>query len=116
VLRTGSHAHRHADRPLSGRGDLARHRRGEPLGEHSCLPRVLPGREHAELVAAEPGDHVNRADCAAHRHRDVHEDAVARVVPVSVVDPLEAVDVEQEQCERVPVAPVELHEPRQRML
>jgi hypothetical protein len=32
-------------------------------------------------------------------------------MPVGVVDPSKTVDIEQEQRERVPVAPVELDEP-----
>src|SRR5581483_10884828 len=51
---------------------------------------VRPGEEECELVTAEP----ERLASLAQPGRDLREHAVARGVPVLVVDPLEVVDVE----------------------
>ena len=48
------------------------------------------------------------ADRPAQRHRHLHQHAVAGLVAVRVVDPLEAVDVHEQQAERVPVALVQV--------
>ena len=47
------------------------------------------------------------------RHRDLHQQPVARLVALRVVDPLEPVDVHQQHPERVPVALLHLEHLRQ---
>ena len=53
--------------------------------------------EHHELVAADPGDGVLGADGGRQSRRDGLEHGVADLVPVGVVDVLEAVDVAEQQ-------------------
>ena len=72
-----------------------------------CAPRRVGLRgEHAELVAAEPGDGVLLANRRVQRAGDVAEKVVARVVPEAVVHELEAVEVEHEHREAVLLARV----------
>ena len=56
----------------------------------------MVGQQHGELVAAE----AERLASLAQPRRDLREHAVARGVPVLVVDPLEVVDVDQAEAER----------------
>ena len=53
-----------------------------------------------ELVAAEAGEEVGRAEGLAHGAAELGEDDVADGVPEAVVDLLEIVDIEHEQRER----------------
>ena len=52
-----------------------------------------PIEQHAELVAAEPGDGVLAADAGAEPVGDHHQGRVAGAVAEAVVEPLEAVEV-----------------------
>ena len=54
------------------------------------------GEQDGELVAAEPGDGAGRADDALEPEGDLHEQAVALLVPERLVDLLELVEVEDE--------------------
>ena len=51
-------------------------------------------QQHAELVAAEAGERVGRADAGLHDARDLLEQPVAGLVTAGVVDDLELVEVE----------------------
>ena len=88
----------------------------EGLGEHvadalrdldrGC--RVLePGQHHRELVTAHTGDDVARTHAVPQALGDLHQELVATVVAVGVVDFLEAVEVQEEHGQRVadPAAP-----------
>jgi hypothetical protein len=81
-------------------------RAGDPLGEDRGARRRLLRREHAELVAADADGGVDRAQVRPQRLRDRDQRRVARGVAARVVQPLEPVDVEQQQRERVAIAPV----------
>ena len=67
--------------------------------------RIVHGRrvvdQHRELVAAEPGDRVARADALLEPPRHRHEQLIADGVAERVVHDLEAVEVEEEHGERV---------------
>ena len=82
---------RHADRaPLA-------HRDPQPLGD---LERVLvagAGQHHQDLLAADPVDRVARPQGRPHRVGDVLEDRVAGGVAELVVDPLEVVEVAEQE-------------------
>src|SRR6267378_7597459 len=60
--------------------------------------------EYHELVAADSGESVRLANPASDALRDLLKQAVPCLVPQRVVDRLEAVDVEQEQCDLAPGA------------
>jgi hypothetical protein len=52
--------------------------------------------DHRELVAAQPGHDVTRADALLQPRRERHEDQVTHVVAERVVQDLEAVEVDVE--------------------
>ena len=90
--------------------DRDRDCRPEPFGHVGRLAssgQVL--REHDELIAAEPGHGVRRANRPAQPATDLDEQLVAVLVAERVVDELEAVEVEVEDPDGLS-APVE---PRQ---
>ena len=60
------------------------------------------GHQPRELFAPDPGDHIAGAGLRGELVGDLGEDAVARLVTVGVVDPLEVVDVDHGQRERMP--------------
>ena len=59
------------------------------------------GQQDRELVAAEPGDRVALADAFLQALGELHQQQVADVVAERVVDLLEAVEVEQQQRQRL---------------
>ena len=59
--------------------------------------RVDPGKQRGELVAAEPGGNVARADLSTQRVSHNTECLVTLVMSVLVVDLLEPVDVEEHE-------------------
>ena len=65
------------------------------------------GKQHGELVAGEPGKDVGRAKTAAHRLGNAPERDVSRPVTPRVVDGLQPVHVDQEQCPAAAVAVAE---------
>ena len=68
----------------------------EHLGELDGSGRVGDARqEHAELVAAEPGDRVALAESALQPRPERAEQEVAALVPERVVHVLEAVEVDE---------------------
>ncbi|VXC59054.1 conserved hypothetical protein [Nocardioides sp. AX2bis] len=100
--------HGHADR--GGDRDLQlldRQRRAhdgdDPGGEVGGVVDAGQGRgEDGELVAAEADQEVVRADHGAEPAGHLDQHGVALVVTEQVVDPLEPVEVEQEQRHRAP--------------
>ena len=97
-----------AERDTDRERDLAA-RVGDHLGEPCFQPRrhcngVRPAacrQDHGELLASHPADHVRRADDRAEHRRDPLQNFVALAVAADVVDPLEVVDVEHHQRERL---------------
>ena len=73
-----------ADRLAQVLGDALRHVEG------------AVEQQHAELVAAEPGERVGRADAGLQHARDLLQQPVAGLVAAGVVDDLELVEVEVE--------------------
>ncbi len=76
---------------------------GDPVGDRHGL--VLVGEavdQDAELVPAEAGDDVARAQVGAQPRRDRPQQRVAGVVTHAVVDQLEVVEVEEEDADRRP--------------
>ena len=69
-------------------------------------PRSSPSllAQEDELVPAEPPEGVARADAALQPAGDLRERAITRLVAERVVDPLEAVEVEEEEPDRPPRA------------
>ena len=89
----------------------AAHDRRQPVGQ---VQRLVLGRhvlaEHHELVAAEPGHGVARAHRLAEPAANLHQELVAGGVAPAVVEPLEAIDVEEEHGEPTgPHLPVRHH-------
>ena len=80
--------------------EVERHgdRGGDPGGDPLRLAHAAHRtEEHAELVAAEAGDHVGRAGGRHEPVRDLGQQQVAGGVPEALVDHLEPVEVEQDQ-------------------
>ena len=74
------------------------HRLGQIVGQgRQALPGQGVGQQNHELVAAQAGDHVGGAHLGLQARGHGAQHHVARVVPVAVVDGLEAVQVEQHQ-------------------
>ena len=88
-------------------GDRAARRLRDAMGDdRGLLLAVQALEQEGELVAAEAGDGVHRAQHAAEALGQLHEQPVAGAVPQRVVDLLEAVDVqEQHRPPRLPVRP-----------
>ena len=74
--------------------------RGQDLG---ALGAGLRRQDH-ELVAADPRQHLLRPHQLARQRGHLLEHEVAAEVAVGVVDPLELVEVEDDQRQRPPVA------------
>ena len=68
-----------------------------------------PVQEHGELVAAEAGEHVRRAQASLEDRRDAADEAVAGLVAERVVDVLEVVDVDHEHAAGLTLALDEQH-------
>ncbi|MNI39591.1 hypothetical protein D3C73_937780 [compost metagenome] len=54
--------------------------------------------DHHEFVTSDPSDRVSGAQDSFQASRHGHEDAVASGMPVTVVDRLETVEVDEHQC------------------
>ncbi len=112
VARLGERdADRHGDRELVAAGGerLQAHGRAQLLAgrDERCQVRHVR-HQHDELLAAEARKGVVAAYGGRETRRDLGEHAVAGEVPVRVVDPLEVVDVRDQQpdgraCARGPV-------------
>ena len=77
----------------------------DPLGEgHDRIGVVHVGAQDRELVAAEAGHRVGRAQDAAEPVPDGHQQLVARIVAEAVVDHLEVVEVEEQHPDPVAAA------------
>ena len=77
-----------------------RERAHEPLRDAQRVRLVADAlAQHGELVAAEAGDHVVRAQHGAQARADRPQQLVAGVVAERVVEHLQVVDVEEEQGE-----------------
>ena len=61
-------------------------------------------QDHRELVAAEPSDRIRSADIVPDERRDMDEGPVAGFVPVLVVDPLEPVEIREQEADLRAVA------------
>ena len=53
--------------------------------------------QHRELVAAEPGDDVDRAQAVAHHRPDVLDHLIADLVAERIVDELEVVEIQHQE-------------------
>src|SRR5205085_1839651 len=103
------HAGGHAD----ATGPCDRLRRDGALNaadELASLSQLGFGNDHRELVASHTAGDVGRADYLAHTLRDLSESGIACEVAHAVIDLLEAVDVDEHECELplISVSPVEL--------
>src|SRR5690606_14792502 len=82
----------------------------QPLRRRVCLPCVGLGEDDHEFLAAITSEDVGLAQKAqANPRRELLENAVARQMPVGVVEPLEVVDVEEEQREGAAMAKTANH-------
>src|SRR3954453_4110060 len=93
--------------PLGHADRCGRHRveRGtEPLGGSLRVVDRAVGHDHRELIAAETGEHVARAQRAGPYGRGVLDGAAAGLVPLAVVQGLEPVEVDHGDRERRAVA------------
>ena len=73
-----------------------------PPGDVGGLRRVRDSVEQdGELVAAEPGDRVRRADGVQEALRHLAQDRVAGRVAEAVVDGLEVVEVDEHDADRL---------------
>ena len=82
-----------------GRGD----RRADPLGGRLGVLQAGPRKDEGELLAAVAGHEIHVADVRRQHAPDPAQDLVARLMTVRVVEPLEAVDVDNQQRERRPL-------------
>nr|AAP22952.1 hypothetical protein 1 [Rhizobium arachis] len=80
-------------------------RRDDPLGHHHRIVGNIDGQHDHELVAAEAGEGILRTQQAADTLRHRHQQAVAQLVPVGIVDRLEAVQVAEHHRHRMVAAP-----------
>ncbi len=78
----------------------------QPLGDLERVVAAGAGQDHEDLLAADPVDRVARPQRRPHRVGDVLQDGVAGGVAELVVDPLEVVEVAEQQ--RVRESPVEV--------
>ena len=70
----------------------------QPLGDQCRLAGVLdPVDDHHELVTAEPGDEVGRADDRAQAAGHRHQQGITRPVTEGVVHRLEPVEIEEQE-------------------
>jgi hypothetical protein len=96
VLRTYGDPRRHGQRPCRLGLDL-----GEPvaqsLGESHRAAEIAGGKDHRELLAADPAHDIRRAHRAAQQVRDLEQQLVPDPVPVDVVHLLEVVEVEHHE-------------------
>jgi hypothetical protein len=86
--------------------DLTDHRGGHrgdplaaPLGQRGGLGQRGARKDDGELLAADPADQVLQAGHLASDGGHALQDLIADQMPVRVVDPLEVVDVEQDQAD-----------------
>jgi hypothetical protein len=97
-----THTDRHRQRAMADLDGFAHHG-DDSVGQ---LPRVgarHSGHDNRELVAAEPPDDVAPATLVRQPLRDNPEHSVADVVAERVVDKLEAIDIAEEDRERLAV-------------
>src|SRR6266851_3109418 len=91
------------ERDPEGRGDLQQLVAIFPYGRADCLGLAMRalggggGQHQRELLAPVAAGDVAAADMALEQRGDLHEDKVAGGVPGSVVDLLEAVEVDHDQ-------------------
>ena len=101
VFRENADANADADEKLL----IQRHRRftqvfKDLIGDIQCCSRIANAlHENQELVAPEAGDGIRAADELAHPHRHFAEYAVADIVAETVVDLLEAIEVDEQYGE-----------------
>ena len=99
---------------------------GEPGGAADCFDNALSSRfgpvganlrqEHGELVAAPTEAGVRQADLVGEGVGDRDQGRVARLVPETVVDRLEVIDIQHRQRQRSVVAPAARHLPYERLV
>src|SRR5205085_12307101 len=77
----------------------------QAIGRTHGIPVVGVLEEQGELVAAEPGDGVARPDGRAEAPADLLAECVSGIVAEAVVDLLEAVQVDEEDRERLARSP-----------
>ena len=78
-------------------GTALPHRPPQSLADHDRVGFRRPRQDDEDLLAADPVDRVAGAQDGAHRVGDVLQDGVAGGVPEPVVDPLEVVEVAEQQ-------------------
>ena len=81
-------------------GRLAAIRRRTRSASAAASRLVGAGEDQQQLLAADAVGELERAQRLAHLVGDVAQDGVARLVPVGVVDVLEAVQVEEHEGDR----------------
>ena len=85
----------------AGARRLALDGRGDAIGQLNRLIGIVDVlAQHDELVAAEPGDRVARSQDALDPVRHLHQQGIALVVAVLVVDRFEAVEVAEQHRQR----------------
>ena len=97
-------AGRDPDRAVPDRKLGVADRLRELRGDHLRSLQIGLGQQHAELVAADPGERVAAADASGERRAHGADQVVADLVTQRVVDPLEVVQVDEEQRRRAVVA------------
>ena len=73
----------------------------QALREAERAREVARRQDDRELLAADPADDVVSANRVAQHVRDLQEELVSDAVPVDVVDPLEVVEVDHHERDRV---------------
>jgi hypothetical protein len=90
------HARRDPDRPVPEHRDVPAHRLDDPVRRDLGLVDIRLGKEHGELVPADPRQEIRLTDAMSHRAGHALEKVVARLVAEGVVDVLEVVQVDHE--------------------
>lgn len=71
----------------------------QPFGSPECLIEIGAGKSQHELIAAVArGEAPGVVGCVLEHRRDLTQDAAAGLMTVLVVDPLEVVEVEEQQA------------------
>ncbi len=109
-----------ADRGGDARRPLGRHddtagadRLQHLLGDVGRLVQLAVAKDDRELITAESSDEVELADAATQQPTDVCDQVIADRVAEAVVDRLETVEIEHQQCRVLVVSARDLDHPFQ---
>ena len=83
-----------------GHDNWLRERGSQPFGHGQSVVRVTAGQDDGEFVTTQAGDGIARPHGTVESVGDLLEHDVAHGVPKGVVDILEAIEVQEQQCQQ----------------